>query len=126
MDCLLSTLILSVLRGDILCRDLCPHFTRLRILIFTHNRLQKDVDVGYVSIPLGGIKPGVRVEQWYPIKQLARTGGEDVPRRGSMRVGILVSVIIVKRLIVVMRELNSIFRSMSMSYRRWNTASSRM
>ncbi|KAJ3052857.1 Ras GTPase-activating protein 1 [Rhizophlyctis rosea] len=71
--------------------DLCPHFTRLRILIFTHNRLQKDVDVGYVSIPLGGIKPGVRVEQWYPIKQLARTGGEDIPRRGSMRVGILVS-----------------------------------
>ncbi|KAJ3042116.1 Ras GTPase-activating protein 1 [Rhizophlyctis rosea] len=71
--------------------DLCPHFTRLRILIFTHNRLQKDVDVGYVSIPLAGIKPGVRMEQWYPIKQLARTGGEDIPKRGSMRVGILVS-----------------------------------
>ncbi|KAJ3291664.1 Ras GTPase-activating protein 1 [Borealophlyctis nickersoniae] len=71
--------------------DLCPYFARLRILVFTHNQLQKDMDVGYISIPLANVKPGVRVEQWYQIKQLARTGIDDSPKRGSIRVGFLLT-----------------------------------
>ncbi|KAJ3189773.1 Ras GTPase-activating protein 1 [Gaertneriomyces sp. JEL0708] len=79
--------------------DFCPHFSRLRIVLFNQNRLQRDVDLGYVSIQLQGVEPGTRVEQWYSIKQLPRGAGSDEStsspsgkRTGSIRIGFCLSV----------------------------------
>ncbi|TPX70902.1 hypothetical protein SpCBS45565_g01494 [Spizellomyces sp. 'palustris'] len=72
--------------------DICSHFTRLRIVIFNHSRLQRDGDLGYISINLNAAKPGTRVEQWYPIKQLPRPNVEDGAWRGSIRVGFCLNV----------------------------------
>ncbi|KAI9102621.1 hypothetical protein DFS34DRAFT_609914 [Phlyctochytrium arcticum] len=72
--------------------DICAHFTRLRIVIFNHSRMQRDGDLGYVSINLEAAKPGMRVEQWYPIKQLPRPSSDDGSWRGSLRVGFCLNV----------------------------------
>ncbi|KAJ3083733.1 Ras GTPase-activating protein 1 [Quaeritorhiza haematococci] len=70
--------------------DISPHHTRLRILMFQHNKLQRDVDIGYVSINLNTIKTGKKVEEWYPIKAF-HPEDQSTNRTGSMRVGVLLT-----------------------------------
>ncbi|KAI8590146.1 hypothetical protein BDZ88DRAFT_415699 [Geranomyces variabilis] len=66
--------------------NICAHFSRLRLVVFNHSRLQRDTDLGYVSINLNTSKSSARIEQWYPIKQLPRPNHTDAAAKGSIRV----------------------------------------
>ncbi|KAJ3154929.1 Ras GTPase-activating protein 1 [Geranomyces michiganensis] len=66
--------------------NMCEHFSRLRLVVFNHSRLQRDTDLGYVSINLNTSKSTARVEHWYPIKQLPRPNHTDTTSKGSIRV----------------------------------------
>lgn len=47
--------------------NLCPHTKRIRVIVSNHNRLYKDIDIGYASIDILKLTPFKRVEQWWPI-----------------------------------------------------------
>ncbi|KAJ3102870.1 Ras GTPase-activating protein 1 [Phlyctochytrium planicorne] len=66
--------------------DIRPHHNRVRIYLFYHNRIQRDADVGYVSIHLDQIKSSKRVEEWYAIRPTSRSYSEEVGSCGSIRI----------------------------------------
>ncbi|KAJ3051557.1 Ras GTPase-activating protein 1 [Rhizophlyctis rosea] len=65
--------------------DIPPCRTRLRLLFFSssNTRLQRDIEIGYVSINLSMLRTGKKVEEWYTIKPFQRTGSESV---GAVRI----------------------------------------
>ncbi|KAI8917019.1 hypothetical protein DFJ77DRAFT_328679 [Powellomyces hirtus] len=73
-------------------QNICAHYTRLRLVVFNHSRLQRDTDLGYVSINLTAAKPSSRIEQWYPIRQLPRPNHTEVLAKGSIRVAFSLNV----------------------------------
>ncbi|KAJ3016285.1 Ras GTPase-activating protein 1 [Thoreauomyces humboldtii] len=72
--------------------NICEHYSRLRLVVFNHSRLQRDTDLGYVSINLNTTRPSVKIEQWFPIKQLPRPNHADGTAKGAIRVAYSLNV----------------------------------
>ncbi|RKO95669.1 Rho GTPase activation protein, partial [Caulochytrium protostelioides] len=74
---------------------IAPCRSRIRLLFFSMSpmRIQKDVEIGYVSISLGALKTGKKVEEWYPIKMFAKKTDDAPPatNMGMVRVAYLLT-----------------------------------
>ncbi|KAI8822018.1 uncharacterized protein EV422DRAFT_566445 [Fimicolochytrium jonesii] len=71
--------------------DISPCRTRLRLLFFgsSPTKLQKNMEVGYVSINLSRMPPNKRVEEWYHIRPFGgdKDAAKDRPATvGSVRI----------------------------------------
>ncbi|KAJ3316418.1 Ras GTPase-activating protein 1, partial [Blyttiomyces sp. JEL0837] len=74
--------------------DFRPHHTRVRIVVYHHNRIQRDVDIGYIAIPLDTLKLNKRSEEWYQIRHIPVKGVEEPSSHlGSIRVSMTYSVL---------------------------------
>ncbi|KAJ1554973.1 hypothetical protein HK096_010872, partial [Nowakowskiella sp. JEL0078] len=71
-------------------KDISLHHNRLRILLLNTGRMQKDVDIGHISINLQALKPNKTVEEWFPLKIFSKNNhDDDIDRRnGSVRLGV--------------------------------------
>ncbi|KAJ3414308.1 Ras GTPase-activating protein 1 [Chytridiales sp. JEL 0842] len=69
--------------------DVRPHFKSIRILLYHHNRIQRDAEVGVVVLPLDGVKKGKKVEEWYPLRPLAKM--DENINLGSIRISYVVN-----------------------------------
>ncbi|KAJ3188980.1 hypothetical protein HK101_009062 [Irineochytrium annulatum] len=66
--------------------DIRPHHNRVRILMFHQNRIQRDTDIGYISIHLDQVKTSKRVEEWFKIKPIPKAGMDENMSGGSIRI----------------------------------------
>ncbi|KAJ3111118.1 Ras GTPase-activating protein nGAP [Phlyctochytrium bullatum] len=66
--------------------DVRPHHNKIRIFLFYHNRIQRDADVGYVSIHLDQVKSRKRIEEWFPIRPTSKSSAEEMGTVGSIRI----------------------------------------
>ncbi|KAI9357960.1 hypothetical protein DFJ73DRAFT_758094 [Zopfochytrium polystomum] len=72
-------------------QDIRPHYSDLRVSVFSYNRIQRDAYIGSVNINLDALENHVKTEDWHSIKQQARISFEPVSV-GSMRLSVLVAV----------------------------------
>lgn len=56
--------------------DIDPHHNRLRVLLFHSVKMQKDIDIGYVTVNMAKLNLDLSSEVWYQLKIFQRTGVE--------------------------------------------------
>ncbi|TPX63672.1 hypothetical protein SpCBS45565_g06426 [Spizellomyces sp. 'palustris'] len=73
--------------------DIPPCRSRLRLLFFNGAtmKLQKDSEIGYVSINLSTLKTGKKVEEWYQIRPFARASDNANSPVGAVRIAYILS-----------------------------------
>ena len=64
-------------------KNISPHFSRIRIVLFQAMRVGKDIPVGYVKIDLKVLKNGVEVSEWFTLKPFENEGAV-----GSLRLSV--------------------------------------
>ncbi|KAI8855111.1 hypothetical protein BC829DRAFT_485678 [Chytridium lagenaria] len=65
--------------------DIRPHHNHVRVFVFYHNRIQRDVDIGYLTINLDQVKSPKRVEEWCSIRPTMKSL-EEMGSIGSLRI----------------------------------------